>query len=127
MTAAGMSWCSNPLFQKIIQRYLNISMIPFWANITNLDQNKGFVLIFVLLFGKHNFLPIFIQIYGQKIASYEVNCTIQFTKIICKENWRIFQKYMTHAMLIFYTCANFIFILEFDLRPCPLKWNQANT
>ena len=30
-------------------------------------------------------------------------------------------------MLIFYTCANFILILEFDLRPCSLKWNQANT
>ena len=29
-------------------------------------------------------------------------------------------------MLIFYTYANFVMILELDLVPCPLEWNQAN-
>ena len=29
-------------------------------------------------------------------------------------------------MLIFYTCAKFILILELDLAPCPLKWNHTN-
>ena len=39
---------------------------------------------------------------AKNIASYEVNCKIQFTKIICAENWRIFgQKYMTHANLLY--------------------------
>ena len=28
-------------------------------------------------------------------------------------------------MLIFYTCTNFIFILELDLRSYSLEWNQA--
>ena len=55
---------------------------------------------------------------AKKFVFYEVNCKIQFTKIICAEIWGIsIQKFRAHA--------NFILILEFDLEPCPLEWNQA--
>ena len=61
---------------------------------------------------------------AKKIVSYEVNCKIQFTKMICAEIWQIFiQKYRTHAN--FHPCANFISILEFDLGQILLEWNQA--
>ena len=64
-------------------------MIPFCGHITNLGQSKEL--------GQYLF-----KFMTTKIASYEVNCKIQFTKIICAENWRIFgQKYMTHANLLY--------------------------
>ena len=71
---------------------------------------------FGIAFGKQNFCQYLFKFMAKK-ASYEVNCKIQFTNIICAKYWRIFiQKYINQTQ----------FILEFDLRSCPPEWNQAN-
>ena len=78
------------------------SMIPFWGNVTNLDQNLGYVLILVLFSGKHNFWLHLFKFTAKIIAFYEVNCKIQFTKINCAENWWIFmQECMTHVNFLY--------------------------
>ena len=57
---------------------------------------------------------------AKNFASYEVNCKIQFLKIICAENWRIFiQKYMSHAVFLYMRK------LYIHNRPYPIEWNQA--
>ena len=65
-------WLDSVIFDIAVKKLkmkiicMHSSMIPFWGNIANLGQNRGNVLILVMLLGKHNFLPISIQIHGQK-------------------------------------------------------------
>ena len=94
------------------------SLIPFLGRITNFGQNKGCMHIHfrksfladIIFFPANSWL--------KKIVSYKENCNIQFSKKDLRRHLAIFYSKIFGLMLIFYACAKFILILEFDLGPC---------
>ena len=94
------------------------SMIPFLGRITNFGQNKGCMHIHFrksfladIIFFPANYWP-------KKLYLMKKIVIFNFSKRICADIWQFFYSKIFGLMLIFYACAKFILILEFDLGPC---------